>query len=100
MDVAEKHLPQWELDLDDTGYEQEIREYWKKDAPKESKRVDDLIKKDDRKAKDKAQKKAAEAAKKKEEEEKKAEEAQKVVKGKEEASKEKVMGLPQGSGKS
>jgi hypothetical protein len=84
MDVAEMHLPQWELDLDETTYEQEIREFWKKDAPNERKRVDDLIKKDEQKAKEKAEKKDAEAAKKKEDEakKKKEDEAKKAAEAK------------------
>lgn len=63
MDVAEQHLPQWELDLDETEYEQEIKEFWQNEAPKEKKRVDDMIKKEQN-DKMKKQMKEAEAAKK------------------------------------
>ena len=36
LDVADKHLPQWEIPLEKTGYEKEIKKFWKKDAVKES----------------------------------------------------------------
>ncbi|KEF51113.1 uncharacterized protein A1O9_12836 [Exophiala aquamarina CBS 119918] len=58
MDVAEQHLPQWELNLNETTYLQEIEEFWKTEAPKERKRMDDLIKKEAQKEMDKAKKKA------------------------------------------
>ncbi|KAL2404497.1 hypothetical protein ABEF93_005300 [Exophiala dermatitidis] len=89
MDVAEQHLPQWELDLDETTYEQEIRDFWKNEAPKERKLVDDLIKKEDQKAREKAKQKEADARKKEEETKKKQEDAKKAeeLKKKEEASK-------------
>ena len=57
MDVAEQHLPQWELHLNETTYLQEIEEFWKTEAPKERTRMDDLIKKE-------AEKEAADKAKK------------------------------------
>ena len=63
MDVAEQHLPQWELDLDETTYEQEIRDFWKKSAPTERKRVDEQIKKESEKAEAIAKQKEAEANK-------------------------------------
>lgn len=67
MDVAERHLPQWELHLNDTTYMEEIGNFWKNEAQKERKRMDDLIKKEAQKEKDKAKKiaeaKAAAAAK-------------------------------------
>jgi hypothetical protein len=69
MDVAEQHLPSWEADLEDTTYVQEIADFWKNEAPKERKVVDGMIKKDEKRAKEKAEKKEAEAAKKKAEEE-------------------------------
>lgn len=89
MDVAEQHLPQWELDLDETTYEQEIRDFWKNEAPKERKLVDDLIKKEDQKAREKAKQKEADARKKEEEAKKKQEDAKKAdeLKKKAEASK-------------
>lgn len=77
MDVAEQHLPQWELDLNETTYEQEIRDFWNKEAPKERKYMDDLIKKEDQKAQEKARAKEAEAKKNAEEAKKKAEEKSK-----------------------
>jgi hypothetical protein len=64
MDVAEQHLTQWELDLDETGYEQEIREFWQNEAPKEKKRVDDMIKKEQNDKKKKMLMEEAEATKK------------------------------------
>ncbi|KAJ9498896.1 hypothetical protein LTR99_005022 [Exophiala xenobiotica] len=73
MDVAEQHLPQWELDLDETGYEKEIREFWQNEAPKEKKRVDDMIKKEQNDKKKKMQMEEAEAAKKLEDSKKVAE---------------------------
>lgn len=60
MDVAERHLPQWELHLNETTYMEEIGNFWKNEAQKERKRMDDLIKKEAQKEKDKA-KKIAEA---------------------------------------
>lgn len=89
MDVAEQHLPQWELDLDETTYEQEIREFWKKEAPKERKRVDDLIKKEDQKAQEKAKQKEADTQRKEEESKKKQGDVKKAeeLKKKEEESK-------------
>ena len=67
MDIAEQHLPQWELDLDDTGYEQEIREFWEVEAPKEEKRVDIQIEKEDKLEEERLRRKQekAEAAQKK-----------------------------------
>jgi hypothetical protein len=56
MDVAEQHLPQWELDLNETTYVQEIEAFWKNEAPKERKLLDDLIKKEAQKEMDKANK--------------------------------------------
>jgi len=44
MNVAELHLPQWEMDLANTTYLQEIEEFWQKEAPKERERVDAQIK--------------------------------------------------------
>ncbi len=86
MDVAEQHLPQWELDLERTTYEQEIADFWKNEAPKERKVVDNMIKKDEKKAREKAAKKKAEeaeAAAKKQ----KADEAEAAKKKAEEAKK-------------
>lgn len=54
MDVAEHHLPQWELNPNQTTYEQEIRSFWQKDALMERKRMDDLIRKEQKKEKEKA----------------------------------------------
>ncbi|KIV90642.1 hypothetical protein PV10_07925 [Exophiala mesophila] len=67
MDIAEQHLPQWELDLDDTGYEQEIRDFWEVEAPKEEKRVDTQIEKEDKLEEERLRRKQekAEAAQKK-----------------------------------
>jgi hypothetical protein len=58
MDVAEQHLPQWELDLNETTYVQEIEEFWEKEAKNERKRMDDLIKKETQKELEKAKAKA------------------------------------------
>ena len=64
MDVAESHLAQWELSLNETTYEQEIRDFWLKEASKERKRMDDLIRKEQKKELD--QSKAKEAQRQKE----------------------------------
>ncbi|KIW45298.1 uncharacterized protein PV06_03696 [Exophiala oligosperma] len=53
MDVAEQHLPQWELELEETTYQQEIADFWKTEAPEESQRVDKMIKQEEKKKADK-----------------------------------------------
>lgn len=58
MDVAEQRLAQWELDLNETTYVQEIKDFWEKEAKNERKRMDDLIKKEIQKEMDKAKAKA------------------------------------------
>ncbi|KAJ9664190.1 hypothetical protein H2198_000408 [Neophaeococcomyces mojaviensis] len=42
IEAAERHLPSWELKLDDTTYLKEISGFWDKDAKKERKVVDDM----------------------------------------------------------
>ena len=54
-------MPQGELDLDETAYEREIRDFWRAEALDERKGVDDQIKKDNEKAKGIAKQKEAEA---------------------------------------
>lgn len=58
MDVAERHLPQWELNLNETTYVQEIEDFWKNSAPMERMLMDDLIRKEAQKEIDKAKKMA------------------------------------------
>lgn len=92
MDVAEQHLPRWELDLNKTTYEQEIRDFWTIEAPKEKKRMDDQIKREAKKDEEKArlrQTQAQEAEKKKEADAKEAE-RKKQEKEIEEKQKQKV----------
>lgn len=61
MDIAEKHLPQWELDLEDTRYKQEIREFWEVEAPKEEKLVDEQIKREEKQEAERLRRKQAKA---------------------------------------
>lgn len=39
LDVAERHLPQWELELEKTTYLEEIKRFWERDAKGEKKRA-------------------------------------------------------------
>ncbi len=72
IEVAEQHLPLWELSLEDTTYPAEISEFWSKDAKNERKAVDEM------------QKVLEKAAQKKKEHAKEKEDAK--VKGKERAA--------------
>ena len=46
LEVAEQHLPKWELELENTTYPEEVSSFWEKEAPKERQRVDGSIQKD------------------------------------------------------
>lgn len=45
IEAAEQHLCSWELDLSDTTCQQEIADFWEKDAKHERKTVDNMRKK-------------------------------------------------------
>ncbi len=39
LDVAEKHLPMWEIPLEETSYKKEIKKFWERDARNEAQRA-------------------------------------------------------------
>lgn len=41
--MSERHSPVWEVDLEDSTYPKEIKEFWEKEAPLEREKVDKMV---------------------------------------------------------
>ncbi|KAJ9629741.1 hypothetical protein H2203_002122 [Taxawa tesnikishii (nom. ined.)] len=43
LNMSERHSPVWEVDLEDSTYPKEIKEFWEKEAPLEREKVDKMV---------------------------------------------------------